>query len=407
MDYEFLSQEGIPDYIRSRPELAGVVDPDAIVSITEVGDGNLNLVFIIEDSAGKSVVLKQALPYVRLVGPEWPMTPLRAAKEAHALMTHSALVPELVPVTHFYDQDRYVIGMENLQGFRVWRGALMEGLKNEGVAADMGTYVAHVAFGTSVLAVDAEHHKELMAQSINPELCKITEDLVFTEPHDDIGRNSVLPENEKDAAEHASDPAMIAAMGQAKWIFMTRAEALIHGDLHTGSVMVKASSGDEGAGQSRAFDSEFAFYGPVAFDLGALWANYAISAARWFALGDDDMARWSLGLIEQTWESFEATFRQLYPKRLDSRVWKDELLEELLLQWREESWLFAAAKMSRRIVGLAKTADIESLEPHHREGAARGVLNLARRAVRQRTEDSRPEKFVELAQSTLLEFRTE
>ncbi|MBT5616205.1 MAG: phosphotransferase, partial [Microbacteriaceae bacterium] len=246
MDYEFLSQEGIPDYIRSRPELAGVVDPDAIVSITEVGDGNLNLVFIIEDSAGKSVVLKQALPYVRLVGPEWPMTPLRAAKEAHALMTHSALVPELVPVTHFYDQDRYVIGMENLQGFRVWRGALMEGLKNEGVAADMGTYVAHVTFGTSVLAVDAEHHKELMAQSINPELCKITEDLVFTEPHDDIGRNSVLPENEKDAAEHASDPAMIAAMGQAKWIFMTRAEALIHGDLHTGSVMVKASSGDEG-----------------------------------------------------------------------------------------------------------------------------------------------------------------
>ena len=31
------------------------------------------------------IVLKQALPYVRLVGPDWPMTPDRAAKEAEAL----------------------------------------------------------------------------------------------------------------------------------------------------------------------------------------------------------------------------------------------------------------------------------------------------------------------------------
>ena len=406
MEYEFLSPDTVADYIRQRPELKGVINPDLIESVEEVGDGNLNLVFIVSDSGGKSIVLKQALPYVRLVGPEWPMTPHRAAKEANALSTHSALTPDLVPTTYFYDEGRFVIGMENLSSFRVWRGALMEGLKHEGVAHDMGRYVAHVAFGTSVLGVDAEKHKDLLATAVNPELCKITEDLVFTEPHDDIGRNAVLPANEADAAEHASDAHMIDAMGEAKWIFMTKAEALIHGDLHTGSVMVRALSGDEGPSESRAFDSEFAFYGPVAFDLGALWANYILSSARWTALGRDDLAQWNLSLVGQTWEGFESTFRSLYPHRIDSRVWKDALLEQLLDQWREEAWLFAAAKMSRRIVGLAKVKDIETLEPHLREGAARGILRLSRLVVQERRVGSDPQRLVELAASVISENKT-
>jgi len=406
MDYEFLSPDSIADYIRQRPELQGVINPDLIDSVEEVGDGNLNLVFIIRDGEGHSVVLKQALPYVRLVGPEWPMTPYRAAKEANALATHSALTPDLVPSTYFYDEARFIIGMEDLSEFRVWRGAMIDGLRHEGVAADMGRYVAHVAFGTSVFGVDPEKHKELVASAVNPELCKITEDLVFTEPHDDIGRNEVLPANEADANEHAADSQMIDAMGEAKWKFMTRAEALIHGDLHTGSVMVRALSGDEGPSESRAFDSEFAFYGPVAFDLGALWANYTLASARWTALGRDDLATWSLSLVEETWQAFESAFRGLYPQRIDNRVWKDGSLDYLLEGWREEAWLFAAAKMSRRIVGLAKVKDIESLEPTLREGAARGILKLARHVAQERKRTSDPQRFIELAGSVLLENRT-
>jgi 5-methylthioribose kinase len=406
MEYEFLSPDTVADYIRARPELKEIIDSDLIESVEEVGDGNLNLVFIIRDSAGKSVVLKQALPYVRLVGPEWPMTPNRAAKEANALATHSAITPDLVPTTYFYDEGRFIIGMEDLREFRVWRGAMIEGLRHEGVAADMGRYVANVAFGTSVLGVDPEKHKELVATAINPELCRISEDLIFTEPHDDIGRNSVLPANEADANEHAADSQMIDAMGEAKWMFMTRAEALIHGDLHTGSVMVRALSGDEGPAESRAFDSEFAFYGPVAFDVGALWANYTLASARWTALGREDLATWSLSLVEETWQAFESTFRELYPRRIDTRVWKDGCLETLLKGWKEEAWLFAAAKMSRRIVGLAKVKDIETLEPQQREGAARGILRLARQVAQERNRTSDLTRYIELAGSVLHDNKT-
>lgn len=406
MDYDFLTADTIPNFLRTRPELIGAIDPDLVETVTEVGDGNLNLVFIVTDSAGSSVVLKQALPYVRLVGSDWPLTPLRGAREANALRTHAALLPDLVPKTYFFCDRQFVIGMENLSRFRVWRGALMEGLKNEDVATQLGRYVGEVAFGTSVLAVDAEEHKGLVAGSVNPELCKITEDLVFTEPHVDNGRNSVLLANEVDAAEHANDAPMIDAMGEAKWIFMNRAEALIHGDLHTGSVMVRALSGVEGPSEIRVFDPEFAFYGPIAFDLGALWANYTLSAARWIALGDDEMAQWSMNLVDETWQSFERTFRTRYPERIDARVWTDDLMEHLLEQWRAETWLFAGAKMSRRIVGLAKAADIENLDPAHREGAARGVLRFARTAVQERKASTEPRRYMEIALSILQETKT-
>jgi 5-methylthioribose kinase len=397
--YEVLTPQTAAAYLRSRPALAERIDPDDLRSVREIGDGNLNLVFVLADGAGRGLVLKQALPYVRLVGPSWRLTPDRARHEAEALQLHGRLAPDLVPQLYDYDPDRYVLALEDLSDHRVWRTALNDGLRHDGAAEAMGRYVAAVAFGTSVLGMDAADRARTLAAAVNPELCLITEDLVFTEPYVDAGRNSVLPANEADAAELAADRTMVDAMGRAKWTFMTRAEALLHGDLHTGSVMVRAADGEDGPADSvKAFDSEFAFYGPVAFDLGALWGNYVIAAARATALGDDERAAWALGLCTRTWDAFEAGFRAAWADgRADPRMFGDDLREHLLATWRSEAWLFGAAKMTRRIVGLAKTTDIETLPPPLREGAARGVLRTARRWVREREVDSTPRRAEDVA----------
>lgn len=405
--YEFLTAESAVDYVRSRPALAERIDADSVSHVQEVGDGNLNLVFILSSADGPGLVLKQALPYVRLVGPDWPMTPDRARHEADALTLHAAAAPGLVPVLFDFSPERHILAMENLSDHRVWRGALNDGLRHEGVAAEMGRYVAAVAVKTSVLGMEAEAQKAMLARAVNPELCTITEDLVFTEPYVDAGRNSVLAANEKDAAELAADDEMVHQMGHAKWMFMTQAEALIHGDLHTGSVMVRAADGEERSVPSvKAFDSEFAFYGPVAFDLGALWGNYVIAAARATALGDDDRAAWCLRLCAETWDAFEAEFRELWPRRLDPRVFRDSMREDMLQTWQREAWLFGAAKTARRIVGLAKTTDIETLEPELREGAARGVLQVARRWVREREKGSASDRAISIAGEILLDTTT-
>lgn len=52
--------------------------------------------------------------------------------------------------------------------------------------------------------------------------------------------------------------------------FCERSQALIHGDLHTGSVMVTRNS-------TQVIDPEFAFYGPMGFDIGAFLGNLILA----------------------------------------------------------------------------------------------------------------------------------
>ncbi|MFI7699463.1 S-methyl-5-thioribose kinase [Nonomuraea sp. NPDC049480] len=377
MSYELLTVDTVPGYVATRPALARF---GAVSRVREVGDGNLNLVFVAEADGG-GLVLKQALPYVR-VDPTWPITPERNGIEARALRVHNQLAPGLVPGIYDTDDERHVIAIEDLSDHRVWRGALNEGLRHEGVAEDLGRYVAKVAFGTSVFGLGAKGHKSALATAANPELCEITEDLVFTEPYIFHEHNRILPANEADVAAYAGDPVVRAAIGAAKLAFMTHAEALIHGDLHTGSVLVR----DE-PHSAKAFDVEFAFYGPVGFDIGALWGNYVLAAARALVLGEDAHAAWVLAQAVETWQGFADEFAALWPDRADPRVID---LESYLAEVYADAVPFAAAKAARRVIGFSSVSDIETLPEQRRERAIRAVLAAARLLLTGETRQGEP-----------------
>ena len=129
--YELLEPETAAAYIDSRPELSALVDTGSL-DVQEIGDGNLNLVFVCQDAAGRGVVLKQALPYVRLVGPEWPFTPRRAVAEARAYREHGRFAPELIPTLYAFDPERYILAVEDLSDHHVWRTALTDGERHDG-----------------------------------------------------------------------------------------------------------------------------------------------------------------------------------------------------------------------------------------------------------------------------------
>jgi 5-methylthioribose kinase len=133
----------------------------------------------------------------------------------------------------------------------------------------------------------------------------------------------------------------------------------------------------------------------------ALWANYTNAAARATALGEDAWADSCLDLCDATWGSIENAFRTTWPTSRDPRVFTNDVSDDLLARWRSETWLFAAAKMSRRVVGLAKASDVETLPEDLREGAARGLLETARAAVRLRAEDSRTSHYIAMARDAL------
>jgi len=294
-----LTPEDVPAYIASRVTLRDLVDPGTL-TVSEVGDGNLNLIFICVDGGGRSLVLKQALPYVRLVGPEWPMTEARAAREAAAIRVHGALSPHVCRLIDF-DADRHCLALEDLSDHQVFRTRLNEGGPYAGVAERIGELVADIAFGSSFLALTEEEFRNRAAAAANPELCAITEALVCTEPFLGADRNSVRPSLEQPLAGLQADPAWIAAAMEMKRSFLTAQETLLHGDLHSGSVFVRGDGDDLSV---KAFDSEFACYGPVGVDLGMMWANMAFAACRAGALGDLgshmlDLTRFLVGEIRE------------------------------------------------------------------------------------------------------------
>ena len=315
-------------------------------------------------------MLKQALPYVRLIGPEWPFTPRRAVAEARAYREHGRFAPELIPALYGFDPERYILAVEDLSDHRVWRTALTDGERHDQAAEKMGRYVGRLAFHTSVFGVEAKALKLLAAEAVSPELCEITEDLVLTEPFSGAERNW-FQEEIRPAAERLQAPAIRAAAAEAKHAFMTRGEALIHGDLHTGSVMVRED------GSTRAFDGEFCFYGPVGFDLGLLWANFIVTLARDHALGRDrarplggDAAGRGVGRLRgrAARAVARAGRRARLPRRVPGRAGSTACAATRSR--------FAAAEAARRVVGLAHVADLESLE------LRRARRRVARRASR-------------------------
>jgi len=100
------------------------------------------------------------------------------------------------------------------------------------------------------------------------------------------------------------------AISRLKLKFMASPEALLHGDLHTGSIMVTDS-------QTRVIDPEFAFYGPMGFDVGAVLANllmaYFASAGHERAPGERAVFEgWVLETVEQVWNEFARKFLDLW-----------------------------------------------------------------------------------------------
>jgi 5-methylthioribose kinase len=353
----------------------------------EVGDGNLNLVFIVKGPEG-GVAVKQALPYVRLVGESWPLPLSRAHYEHMALMREAALAPGRVPQVLHYDETLALIVMELLEPHIIMRRGMIAGVEYPRFADHISTFMAATLYGTSDMALPAAEKKGLIAAFAgNTALCKITEDLIFTEPYMIAANNRwTSPQLDGIAREFREDRALKVAVSRLKLRFLSSAEALIHGDLHTGSVMVT----DE---DSRVIDPEFAFVGPMGFDVGAVIANlllnYFAQAGHEETPGARDAYRaWVLDCTVAVWTQFRAKFLALWREDARGDAYPLALFPADTLEPERQAYMdrlfadtlgFAAAKMIRRILGLAHNVDFEWIkDPDRRAACEVRSLRLAR-----------------------------
>ena len=392
--YKPLDEHRVPAYLASIRVVAELLggEPGAW-RVREVGDGNLNLVFIVEGPRD-SVVVKQALPYMRLVGESWPLPLERSYFESLALTEQARATPELVPRLFATDRVGAAIVMEYLQPHIVLRKALLQGRKLENLAEHLSTFLAESLFKTSDLYLPADRKKRLMREfCANIELCKITEDLVFTDPYRiSPGNRWTAPQLDGDAAAFRADAPLKAEVQALKLKFLTSAEALVHGDLHTGSIMVTEM-------ETRAIDPEFAFFGPMGFDAGALIANLLIAAIAHRVHKPGELGEayrtWILDQAELIWTGFATKFRALWDTQATGDAFTAELFADpagrAALKEQQDRYManlftdmlgFAGCKMIRRILGLAHVEDLESIaDPDIRAIAERKVLALGRRLI--------------------------
>ncbi|MFN5687191.1 S-methyl-5-thioribose kinase, partial [Bradyrhizobium sp.] len=360
-------------------------------SITEVGDGNLNLVFIVKGTSG-GLAVKQALPYVRLVGESWPL-PLSRAHFEHLALTHQGrLAPGLVPAIIHHDPALALTAMELLEPHIIMRKGLVAGAIYPAFVDHITTFMARTLFFSSDLALSAAAKKEAIASFAgNHALCKITEDLIFTDPYRSAEQNRwTSPWLDATAADIRADLDLHVAVSRLKLQFLSRAEALIHGDLHTGSIMVTET-------ETKVIDPEFAFYGPMGFDVGAVLANllmaYFASVGHERSPGEREaFESWVLSTVDQVWSGFAGKFLELWRSESTGDAYPLSLFpgeagaarleaerQAYMARLFQDTVGFTAAKIIRRILGLAHNIDFELIADERRRASCEArALRLAR-----------------------------
>ncbi|MFB2586308.1 phosphotransferase [Herbiconiux liukaitaii] len=331
-------------------------DGRAAIRVVEVTAGNMNRVFLARGPAG-SLAVKQAPPWVQVAGPDWPIDPTRIASEARTYELLAERVPESIPHIVDFDESRFVLVMEDLSDLAVLRDALVRRISTPGDALEIdftdlgsvvGRFVGELAVATSALALGDEEHARLIELAANPELCALTIDVVLDEPYREHEHNHWHPSLEQRVrALHAdADGAVRAAVARIREVFETRHEALVHGDLHSGSVMIGRRDGVQ---HVKVFDPEFSFVGPIGLDLGLFWANLELAALAASVVGDEELATRRYSAVTASLEAFASVWLAAGHD------------EESLARIVRDAWGFAGVEGIRRAAGYSHAADIESL----------------------------------------------
>ncbi|MDW8801509.1 S-methyl-5-thioribose kinase [Clostridium sp. A1-XYC3] len=378
--YFLMKTEDVGEYVQ---EKLHYFEDDAKLEAKEIGDGNINYVFRVKDTkSGKSIVVKQAAEQLR-ISKEMKLSTDRGRIEAKILQLQESYAPGLVPKVYLYDEVMCAIIMEDMVGYTMMRTGLVNHEIYPKFAEDITTFMVNTLLPTTDVVMNHKEKKELVKEFINPDLCEITEDLVYSEPYIDYNhRNNVFPPvAEFVQRELYEDKKLHLEAAKLKFDFMNNAQALIHGDLHTGSIFINKE-------HTFIFDPEFAFFGPIGYDVGNVIANMFFTWCNGDATIDnkeekEKFCRWVLDTIEEIVDKFVAKFRAKFEESVTEIMAK----REGFLDWYLDTVLADTAGVAglesiRRTVGMANVKDITTIpDEGKRARAEKMVITLAKNYI--------------------------
>lgn len=401
--YFLMKPEDVVDYAKNELD---IFPPNADLQCKEIGDGNINYIFRVWDKNGdKSVVIKQAGVTAR-ISDDFVLSTDRNRIESEILILEHQLAPGLVPIIYKYDEVMACCAMEDLSDYTIMRTALLENNIFPLFADHISTFMVNTLLNTTDVVLDHKEKKQMVKKYINPELCEISEDLVYTEPFNDYkGRNDVFAPNLAWVKENIyGDQALRLEAAKLKFEFLTNAQALIHGDLHTGSIFIKPDS-------TKVIDPEFAFYGPIGYDTGNIVANLIFAWAHGDAVtGDPDQKKEFCGWVEKTIVESVDMFNEKFVVAWKAGVQDVSAKEPGFMEWymgtvMRDTAAVAGLELSRRTLGLAHVKDLTSIQNETaRLRAERICLTIAKDFILNRNSYNTGSDFLNTLKSVAAKF---
>lgn len=328
----------------------------------EEKEGFVNYIYRVHNHE-KSVIVKQARPYLKYFGENYTLTPLRNLLEHETLKLRGGIVPQYIPKTFFIDKENNIFIMEDLSYLKVMRFQLNKMMYFPKFSRQIGEYLAKSNFYTSELYLDAETHRLLQASFINADMRSIMENAAFirgafAELDYNTSNKSLLNISER----VWSKDEIILECYKMRDIFMKRGECLIHGDLHTSNIFIDCDN-------MKIIDMEYTFMGPYSFDMGYLIANFISQfSAFTFKSNIDETQKenycgYLLNTIKEIYEYYVYYFNECWKKDLKEayrhvKGYKESILDTFL----SEVIGFAACANMIRLISLAGYPDYDVIE---------------------------------------------
>lgn len=349
-----MNTDEVKNYAR---EVLDFFDEDAILDSCEIGDGNINYVFKVWDTnTGKSVIIKQADKLLRSSGR--PLDLNRNKIEANILKIQGSLAPQFVPKVYYYDENMYALSMEDISEYKNLRTEMLKGKTFPHFADEISEFLVRTLLPTTDLVLDRGDKKKYVKEFVNPELCDITEDLVFTEPYYNYKNRNIVTEGNEDFVQEKlySDQDLHCEIGKLRCEFMNNSQALIHGDLHTGSIFVNKNG-------TKVIDPEFAFYGPMAYDIGNVIGNLFFAWANRYYTNpqDEHFLAWVENTIIDFTTSLNRKLSDKFDRLVEFKLYNSIFKEQYINQILKSSVGYAGTEIIRRVVGDAKVLELTSV----------------------------------------------
>ena len=177
------------------------------------------------------------------------------------------------------------------------------------------------------------------------------------------------------------DEDLHAEVGQLRDDFMNHAQALIHGDLHSGSIFVN----QEG---TKVIDPEFAFYGPMGYDIGNVIGNLFFAWANKYYTDSEntEFLTWIEKTIGEVTDKFKEKFSAKWDALVEFPLYKTEGFKKYYTdKVMADSFGYGGTEIIRRVVGDSKVKEVTSVtNVDQRVPMERALIQIGIKLIKER-----------------------